>query len=150
MELSSNTDVRQYVVFKLGQDEYGVDIQKVTTIEQVKPIARVPRTPDYIKGVLNLRGDIIPIMDLRKRFNLPVEPDTEDTRIIIIKIEEISIGIIVDSVAEVMNLTEADIENVTNFTTEFSLDYIMGVGKADGRIVTLLNMEKLIKLEDNL
>ncbi len=150
MELSSNTDVRQYVVFKLGQDEYGVDIQKVTTIEQVKSIARVPRTPAYIKGVLNLRGDIIPIMDLRERFNLPVEPDTEDTRIIIIKIEEISIGIIVDSVAEVMNLTEADIENVTNFTTEFSLDYIMGVGKADGRIVTLLNMEKLIRLEDNL
>ncbi|MCX8130301.1 MAG: chemotaxis protein CheW [Clostridia bacterium] len=148
MEANTVSDTKQFVVFRLGQEEYGVDIQKVTTIEQVKHITRVPKTPDFIKGVINLRGDIIPIMDLRKRFNLPTVEDTEETRIIIIKLEDIFIGIIVDSVAEVLQLTEDSIENITHFSNDLSLDYLLGVGKVDDRIVTLLNIEKLVKFED--
>lgn len=145
MEEIVSADTKQYVAFKLGKEEYGIDIQKVITIEKVMSIARVPKTLSFIKGVINLRGEIIPIMDLRIKFNLPVSEETDDTRIIIIKVEEISLGIIVDVVAEVLELTGDSIENITNFSNGISMDYIIGVGKIDGRIVTLLNLEKLVK-----
>lgn len=148
METVASSDVKQFVVFRLGQEEYGVDIQKVTTIEQMRQITRVPKTPAFIKGVINLRGDIIPIMDLRKRFSLPDVENTEETRIIISKLDEVFVGIIVDGVAEVLQLTEEAIENITNFSNDMSLDYILGVGKVEERIVTLLNIEKLVKLDD--
>jgi len=147
MESISSTQTKQYVVFKLLSEEYGIDIQKVTTIEQVKPIARVPKTPKYLTGVLNLRGEIIPIIDLRTRFNLPETEINEETRIIIIKTEGVSIGLTVDTVVEVLQLSEESIENVSGFSKELSQDYILGVGKVDDRIVTLLNIEKLAKLE---
>lgn len=147
MQQNLGSDNKQFVVFKLEQEEYGVDIKKVATIEQLKTAARVPKTPEYIKGVINLRGDIIPIMDLRKRFNLPELVETEDTRIIIIKTEEASIGLIVDAVTEVLQLSEDSIENITNFSNNLSIDYITGVGKVQNRIVTLLNVEKLINFD---
>jgi purine-binding chemotaxis protein CheW len=149
MEQNANLEAKQYVVFKLGKEEYGIDIQKVTTIEKVMTIARVPKTPVYIKGVINLRGEIIPIIDLRTRFKLPEAEATEDTRIIIIKIEEISVGFIVDAVDEVMQLTEDAVENVSSFSNDLSMDYILGVGKINDRIVTLLNLEILIKMSEN-
>ena len=138
---------KQYVIFSLSSEECGIDIQKVTSIEQVKPIARVPKTPKYIKGVLNLRGDIIPIMDLRVRFGLPQTEETEETRIIIINIEGILLGLIADTVAEVLQFSEESIENVSGFQNELSLDYIQGVGKVDNRIATLLNIDKLANLD---
>lgn len=146
MEEIRNSEGRQFVVFKLGKEEYGIDIQKVTTIEKIMTIARVPKTPDFVKGVINLRGEIIPIMDLRARFGLPAIEETDETRIIIIKIEEVSVGVIVDAVLEVIQLAEDSIENITNFSNDLSMDYILGVGKVDDRIVTLLNLEKLVKL----
>jgi len=143
------SEERKYLVFRINDEEYGADIQKITTIiEKNMPITRVPKTPDYITGVINLRGDIIPIMDLRKKFNLPEIEDTENTRIIIIHIDEILIGLIVDSVAEVVNLSEESVEGISNFSTSLSTDYIFGVGKVGGRIITILDLENLIKLED--
>jgi len=140
------TNSKQFLIFRLAKEEYGVDIQTVTTIiENDMPIARVPRTPNYIKGVINLRGEIVPILDLRKKFNLPNAETTSDSRIIIVKIEDMVIGFIVDSVVEVIQLNEESIETVSNISSDLSLDYIFGVGKVDGRIVTLLNLEKLIK-----
>ncbi|WP_010249137.1 chemotaxis protein CheW [Acetivibrio cellulolyticus] len=149
MEDVINVEGKQYVVFMLGKENYGVDIQKVTTIEKIMPYARVPKTPDYVKGVINLRGEIVPVMDIRTKFGMEVSEETEETRIIIIKINEISLGIIVDEVDEVLNLTEESIENVANFTNDLSMDYILGVGKVDGRIVTLLNLEKIIDISEN-
>ena len=140
---------KQYVVFLLGKENYGVDIQRVTTIEKMLPHARVPKTPDYIKGVINLRGEIVPIMDIRTKFGMEVSEATDETRIIIIKINDISLGIIVDEVDEVLNLNEECIENVANFTNDLSMDYILGVGKIDGKIVTLLNIEKLADISKN-
>ncbi|MCX7842615.1 MAG: chemotaxis protein CheW [Clostridia bacterium] len=142
-------EARQFVVFKIGKEEYGVDIKKITTIERMMQIARVPKTPEYIKGVINLRGEIIPIMDMRLRFNLPQFEETEDTRIIIIKIEDMSVGIIVDAVAEVLELTDDAIENIANFSIDMSADYILGVGKVNGRIITLLSIEKMIEIAGN-
>jgi len=147
MEAAVISDSKQFLVFRLDKEEYGVDIQKVTTIiEKDMAIARVPKTPDFIEGVINLRGEIVPVMNLRKKFNLPAVEDTEDTRIIIIKLEDLAIGLIVDSVAEAIHLSEDSIETISSFSAEVSLDYILGVGKVDGRIVTLLNLEKLIKI----
>ncbi|MCR4434476.1 MAG: chemotaxis protein CheW [Clostridiales bacterium] len=146
MDGIASSDAKQFVVFKLGKEEYGLDIQKVTTIEKMMTIARVPKTVNYIKGVINLRGEIIPIMDLRTRFKMAGIEETDETRIIIIKIDDIVVGMIVDAVVEVVQLQEDSIEGVNNFSSDISMDYIHGVGKADGRIITLLNLEKLIKI----
>lgn len=147
MEEKIGQDLKQYLVFRLQGIEYGVDIQQVTTIiEKDMTIARVPKTPAFIKGVINLRGEIIPVIDLHKKFNLEEAVDTESTRIIIIKADEIVVGLVVDSVAEVIYLGEDAIENVTSFSGDLSMDYVYGVGKVNDRIVTLLNLEKLVSI----
>jgi purine-binding chemotaxis protein CheW len=148
MEELKESNTEQFVVFKLEDEEYGADIQKVTIIEKMATIARVPKTPDYIKGVMNLRGDIIPIMDLRKKLNLPEVDESDDTRVVIVKIGDISAGMIVDSVVEVVQLTEDSIESLANFSSDISLSFILGVGKIEDRIVTLLDLEKLVKIQD--
>lgn len=135
---------RQYVVFRIGQEEYGIDIQKVSIIEKMMNIARVPTAPPAILGVVNLRGEIIPVLDLRKRFDMPTREPDDDTRIIIFRMGEVVLGMLVDMVSEVHHLLESDIESVTSITSDRTLDYITGVGKVDGRLVTLLNIEKLI------
>lgn len=151
METNTNLDSKQFLVFKLGDEEYGLDIQKVTTIiEKDMNIARVPQTPDFIKGVINLRGEIVPVMDLRRKFDLPAVEDTEDTRIVIIKIDDIAIGLIVDAVAEVIELSEDSIENITNFSNSLSMDYVFGAAKLQNRIVTLINLEKLIDFSESI
>ena len=98
--------------------------------------------------MINLRGDIVPIMDLRSRFGLPAAPETEDTRSIILKIDDITFGIIVDEVDEVLQLTDDSIENIGNIATDLAVDYLMGVGKVNDRIVTILDVEKLAKIDE--
>lgn len=144
MEELKNLEAKKFLTFRLGSEDYGVDIRKITTIiEKDMTIARVPKTPDYIKGVINLRGEIFPVMSLRKRFSMEEIEYNEETRIVIVKIDELIIGLIVDSVWEVIEFEDEAIESIANIggmTTE----YILGVGKKDGRIVTLLSLEKLI------
>jgi len=143
------TGTRQFLVFRLDDEEFGVDIRKITTIvEKSMSITRVPNTPDFIKGVINLRGEIIPVIDSRIKFGMPPVSYEEDARIIIIKLEDIIAGIIVEQVAEVIELNEENIENAANIGGSLSMDYISGIGKADGRIVTILNLEKLISLNN--
>ncbi|NLO38304.1 MAG: chemotaxis protein CheW [Ruminiclostridium sp.] len=135
---------KQFVVFRLGDEEYGTDIIKVTVIERMLNIARVPTTPAYIRGVINLRGDIIPVMDLRTRLGLPEKAEDDDTRIIIFDINKIVFGTIVDSVSEVLQLEESKIESAVGIINDSSLDYINGVAKAESKLVTLINLERLI------
>ena len=140
---------KKYLVFKIGDEEYGIDIRKITTIiEKTMEIARVPKLPVFLKGVINLRGDIIPVISLRLKFGLSEDVYDSETRIIIVGLDEISAGLIVDSVAEVIELDEESTESITNIAGDFSLDYIAGVGKAEGKIITLLNLERLISIED--
>jgi purine-binding chemotaxis protein CheW len=139
-------ETRQFIVFRLGEERFGIDSLNITTIDRMKTITRVPKTPDFIKGVINLRGDIIPVMDLRAKFNLPIAEETEETRIIILKLEEISIGVIVDQVLQTIQLRGEDIESALSLINNSAADYILGIGKVDGEIVTLLNFEKLVKL----
>ncbi|NLW01883.1 MAG: purine-binding chemotaxis protein CheW [Clostridiaceae bacterium] len=135
---------KQYVVFQIADQEFGVDIHKVSIIEKFMNITRVPSTPDYIKGVVNLRGEIIPVMDLRTKFELPFMEADDDTRIIMLKFNEITLGVIVDSVAEVVSFAEEEMESVTSITNDRTLDYVVGIGKVDNRLITVLNIEKLI------
>lgn len=141
---ASDSENKQYVVFQIDRQEFGVDIHKVSIIEKYMNITRVPTTPEYIKGVVNLRGEIIPVMDLRIKFGLqPKEPD-DDTRIIMLKFNEVTLGVIVDSVEEVVNFTEEELESVTSITNDRTMDYVIGIGKVGQHLVTVLNIEKLI------
>lgn len=144
MTKASDSENKQYVVFQIDRQEFGVDIHKVSIIEKYMNITRVPTTPEYIKGVVNLRGEIIPVMDLRIKFGLqPKEPD-DDTRIIMLKFNEVTLGVIVDSVEEVVNFTEEELESVTSITNDRTMDYVIGIGKVGQHLVTVLNIEKLI------
>ena len=138
--------ILQLVTFKLGDEEFGVDILRVQEINKMMNITKIPNAPEFVEGVINLRGEIIPVIELRKRFNLPSITDTENTRIIIIRIEDVIVGLIVDEVVEVVMLDDDDIESLANFSNDFSMDYISGAGKVDGRIVTILKLEKLISI----
>lgn len=144
MTKASDSENKQFVVFQIDQQEFGVDIHKVSIIEKYMNITRVPTTPEYIKGVVNLRGEIIPVMDLRVKFGLqPREPD-DDTRIIMLKFNEVTLGVIVDSVEEVVNFTEEELESVTSITNDRTMDYVIGIGKVGQHLVTVLNIEKLV------
>lgn len=134
----------QYVIFKVGDQEFGAELNQVSIIEKELTYTRVPNTSHYIKGVVNLRGDVFPIMSLRLKFGLPEKEIDDDTRIIVFNISESTLGIIVDLVSEVANLSEDDIESATNITDDRNLDYIIGVTKKEGGLITLLNVEKLI------
>ena len=144
MENISNAESKQYVVFKLGNEEYGIDIQKVQIIERIQNITRVPKSPYFIKGVINLRGEIIPVMSLRSKFGLEEDEYNDETRIIIVGIEDNKIGMIVDQVKEVLQIPSEAIENVQGFTSDINFNFIQGVGKVNGHIVTLLNLKNII------
>jgi purine-binding chemotaxis protein CheW len=149
MEENKKIGIDQYLIIKLDKDEYGVDIKKVTTIiEKDFVVARVPKMPNYVDGVINLRGEIVPIISLRLRFGLPKIEDNEETRIIITKIEDVVIGFVVDGVAEVVNLSENDIESIANIKDTDKDDYLKAVGKIGNRIITLLDLKKLIKYSE--
>lgn len=134
----------QLVVFKLGREEYGVSILQVQEIKRMTDITRVPHTPDYIKGVMNLRGSVLPVLDLKKRLNLPPQEYSDDTRIIIVKVEEITIGIIVDAVSEVLTIGQENIEPPQSVSGGVTANYLSGVGKLDDRLLILLNLETII------
>lgn len=134
----------QLVAFKLGREEYGISILQVQEIKKITDITRVPHTPEYIKGVINLRGSVLPVLDLKKRLNLASQPYTDDTRIIIVKIDEISVGMIVDAVSEVMAISQDNIEIPQSTVGGISQNYLSGVGKLENRLVILLNLEEII------
>lgn len=145
MEQTSAT--KQYVILQLGEESYGVDIQSVQGIEKIVPIARVPQAPKCVEGVMNLRGEIIPVMSLRTRFDIEPKKYDDNTRIIIIMIEESQVGLVVDEVKEVIELHDDEIESVQVIDQTVDLDYISGVGKIKGGtlVVTLLNLQALIE-----
>jgi len=143
-------DIRQFIVVRLGNEQYGIDIQLVQNIVRMQKITRVPKSPKYIKGVVNIRGDIIPVMSIRVKFNLEEDIYTNDTRIIIVKISNEPIGIIVDEVKEVIQLGEEQIQNFISDTSDEKSNYINGVGKiSNDEIVTLLNLEGVINSKEN-
>lgn len=130
------------VAFKLGEEEYGLNIDHVQSIERINHITRVPNAPSYVKGVINLRGNVTPVIDMRSRINLGETNYTEHTRVIISKFEEIELGLIVDQTRDVIDVAPEAIEDPS--TSVFDSDYFAGVVKFNGRLIILINLESLL------
>ncbi|MDD6208754.1 MAG: chemotaxis protein CheW [Clostridiales bacterium] len=142
---------KQYIVVKLGTEQYGIDIQNVDNIVRMQRITRVPKAQAYFKGVINLRGEIIPVMSLRTKFGLEPDEYTGKTRIIIIKMEpQASIGIIVDEVKEVVTLEEDEIDKPTYNNNDEKAAYLSGIGKHGDGLISLLNMSAVITEKEQL
>ena len=142
----------KYLTFSLEKEEYGIGILKVKEIIGMMPITSVPRTPEYVKGVVNLRGKVIPVLDLRTKFEMESIPYTERTCIIVVEIDSdaatILLGIVVDAVSEVLNIREEEIEETPKFGTQLKHDYILGMAKRDGGVKILLNIDKVLSSEE--
>jgi len=137
----------QVVAFKIGSQEYGVDILDVQEIIKVLTITRVPRAGRFIEGVINLRGNVIPVFNLHKRFGVSPVGDKEEARIIVFQFEDTRAGIIVDGVSEVMRIGVEDIEDADKVYQSLEAEFIQGIGKVKGRLLLLLNVKKLLGLE---
>ncbi len=136
------------IVFRLGQEEYALSVQNVGSIERILPITRVPSTPSFVKGVINLRGVVTPVIDLKRRFHNEGTEFTNQTRIIIINFEDITVGIIVDSADDVVDIDESQIEPPPEVVGMVEVDYITGVVKLDNRLLILLDLEKILSKEE--
>jgi len=143
--MENYTQEIQLVVFKLDGEEYGIDILQVKEIIRLLDITRVPKAPWFIEGVISLRGTVIPVIDLRKRFQLTASNRDEDCRIIVVMVDDITFGIIVDSVNEVLRLNKNDIEPSPTVAGSTNGAYIKGIGKLNDRLITLLELDKLIE-----
>jgi len=138
----------KYLTFTLCNEEYGISILKIKEIIGMMPITTVPQTPDYIKGVINLRGKVIPVVGLRRRFGMEAIDYTERTCIIVVETEGqdrvLPIGIIVDSVSEVINIKGEDIEETPTFGANLKTEYILGMAKMEGGVKILLDIDKVL------
>ncbi len=142
----------KYLTFSMAEEEYGIGILKIKEIIGMMPITTVPRTPEFVKGVINLRGKVIPVMDLRLKFGMEKIDYTERTCIIVVEIEgqtgPVMIGIVVDSVSEVLNIKGDDIEGTPTFGTKLNTDYIHGMAKIEGGVKILLDIDKVLSSQE--
>lgn len=141
------SEIKEFVTFRLNQEYYGIDINNVENIEKVLPITRVPYSSPYVKGVVNLRGIIVPVVDLRIRFGLEPKAASDESRIIIINLDEMKIGMLVDSSSEVLQISEDDIDAAPNVKKDIDNEFIKNIGKKNGRIIMLIDLFKVLNIE---
>ena len=141
------TELEQLVVFSLAEEAYGVDIGKVNGIERMQSITKVPRTDDSVQGVINLRGRVIPVVDIRKVFRLPATEVTKDTRIVVVDINSQQVGCLVDAVTEVLRISSDSVEPPSSMITSSGSDYLLGIVKLEGQMIILLDLEKALALK---
>lgn len=141
---NTNSDELQLVSFNIGTEEFGVEILKVQEINRMVEITKVPQAPHYVEGVINLRGKVIPIIDLRKRFNLDVKEYDKNTRIVVVDISGSIMGMIVDAVSEVLRLPSSTIEPPPEIVTGLNAEYIKGVAKLEDRLLIFLDLSRVI------
>ncbi len=139
---------QEYLVFTLGEEEYGLEILKVQEIRGYDRVTRIANTPDFILGVTNLRGVIVPIVDLRVKFDLPVAEFNANTVIIILNFADRVVGIIVDGVSDVISLNASQIRVAPDFSVTLSTEYLLGLGTIDERMLILVDIEKLLNSEE--
>ena len=140
--------ILQLVTFKVDNEEFAVDILKVQEINKMITITRIPNAPPFVEGVINLRGKIIPIVDLRKRLGFGGKEYDKSTRIIVIELDGMVLGFIVDSVSEVLRISDATVEPPPSLVAGVESDYIEGVGKLDNRLLILLELKKIFSASD--
>ena len=141
LKVSEGYSTTQYIVIQLGDERYGIDIKHIDNIVKMQRITRVPKVPKYLRGVINLRGEVVTVMDLRSKMELPAVEATKNTRIIILKVENMEkTGIIVDEVREVVTLSDDSVEKVTHDAKDETSLFVNAVGKVGGELVSLLDL----------
>lgn len=144
----------KYLTFNLGREVYGIEILKVQEIIGMMPVTRVPKTPDFVRGVVNLRGKVIPVIDLRLKFVLQSLDDTDRTCIIVVQIVQkgtsVIMGLIVDEVSEVLNILASQLEDAPSFGFQVNTDFILGMGKVGHKVVMLLNVDRVLSADESL
>jgi purine-binding chemotaxis protein CheW len=138
----------QLVVFELANEFYGIDIAVVESIIKMQEITQLPQTPSYIKGVTNLRGTVLPVIDLRIRFGLDTQKDTKQTRVIIVTMGAVKVGLMVDGVSEVLRISDESIEPLPPMVNSINSDFLKGIVRLEDRLIILLEVEKVLALEE--
>ncbi len=141
---AATTRAGKYLTFVLADEVYGLEILKVREIIGMMAITDVPRTPVYVRGVVNLRGKVIPVVDLRMKFGMNATEDTEETCIIVVDVNGVEMGTVVDKVSEVLDIKEEDIEDAPALGLDVNTDFILGMGKADEKVTILLDISKVL------
>ncbi|MDT8316489.1 MAG: chemotaxis protein CheW [bacterium] len=147
-EAASGVDGGKFLTFLLQEEEYGLEILKVREIMGLMDITTVPQTPNYVRGVINLRGQVIPVVDLRLKFGMKEGGDDKRTCIIVVAVGGTMMGIVVDTVSEVMDINGASIEQTPSFGTKLNTDYILGMGKVNNGVKILLDIDKVLTSDD--
>lgn len=143
-----DTQKGRYLIFSIDNESYGIEIKYVTEIIGIQTITEVPELPDYMKGIINLRGKIIPVMDIRLRFRKEPKEYNDRTCIIVVDILDMSVGMIVDSVSEVVTITEAEISELPHINQRYNNRYVKNIGKIGSEVKLLLDCEKLLTEDD--
>ncbi len=142
----------KYLTFRLDKEEYGLEILKVREIIGLMDITSVPKTPEYVRGIINLRGSVIPVLDLKKKFDMGSIEDTEETCVIVVEVamsdKKVMMGIIVDAVSEVLNIKENEIEDAPAFGTNVNTRFILGIGKVKDEVKILLDIDEVLTSAD--
>lgn len=138
----------KYLAFHLGPEEFGIPVLSVREIMGLQDITAVPQTPAHVRGVLNLRGKVIPVIDLRLKFGLPQVEYSQRTSIIVVKIDELLMGVVVDGVSEVLNLTSAEVEDTPDFGTGITTPYLLGMAKTKGKVRMLLDIDQVLSTQE--
>lgn len=142
--VANKSEIKQYIVIRINNEFFGIDIMNVDSIVKIQQITRVPKSQDYFIGVINLRGEIVPVMSLRKRFGVEEVPDDSTTRIIILKLDQNLVGIKVDMVRDVVALEETDIEKNNIVTENNGQMFIKAVGKHDDELISILGLHSVV------
>ncbi len=142
------TDEHQYLSFTLGNEHYGIDILRVQEIKGYTAVTRIPNTPAFIKGVLNLRGTIVPIVDLRRKFGMPEAEYTVFTVIIVVVVRDRVMGVVVDAVSDVLNIVQKDVQPPPEFGTKVDVSFLSGIGKCADKLVAILDIDRLLSDTD--
>lgn len=146
----AKTQTHKYLTFKLSDETYGLDILRVQEIIGMMPVTRVPRTPKFVRGVINLRGRVIPVIDLRLKFDAPSATDTEITCIVVVQLagQATVMGVVVDEVSEVLDLSLDQIEDTPDFGGGVEAEFVRGIGKVDGHVVMLLDIARVLSSDE--
>jgi len=148
-QIGLTTDGSQFLTFNLGEELYGVDILRVQEIKGYTAVTKIPNTPSHIKGVLNLRGTIVPIIELRTKFSMPTIDYTAFTVIIVVVVRDKVMGLVVDAVSDVLNIDKKDIQPPPQFGAKVDVSFLNGIGKSNDKLVALLDMDRLL-LDDEI
>lgn len=142
--MAAMSSIGQFVTFALGDEQYGVEILKVHEIIGYPGFTKVPNVPGFVKGVINLRGNVVPVVDLRLKFNMDEKVQDSFTVILILEVSQRIIGVLVDSVSDVISLSEQEVQETPDFSSGVKVDFIEGMGRKDDKLIILLNIDKVL------